>query len=82
MIETAILEKLLKNRLAIAAEHFNRDYKKGFLYLQARPESCSHGCKNPASQEFCVAQLSPSCVFMQAFQPLAFSLELAIILGV
>lgn len=34
MMETAVLEKLLKTRLAAAAEHFNRDYKKGFLYLQ------------------------------------------------
>ena len=34
MVETAILEKLVKNRLAVAAEHFNRDYKKGFQYLQ------------------------------------------------
>ena len=38
MIETALLEKLLKNKLSVAAEHFNRDYKKGFQYLQV---SCS-----------------------------------------
>lgn len=36
MIETALLEKLLKNKLSVAAEHFNRDYKKGFQYLQVR----------------------------------------------
>ena len=39
MTETAALEKLLKNRLAAAAEHFNRDYKKGFLYLQVETSS-------------------------------------------
>jgi len=30
----ARLEKHLKGRLAAAAEHFNRDHKKGFQYLQ------------------------------------------------
>jgi hypothetical protein len=34
LIETALLEKILKNKLALAAEHFNRDYKKCFQYLQ------------------------------------------------
>ena len=34
MTETALLEKWVKNRLAAAAEHFNRDYKKGFQFLQ------------------------------------------------
>ena len=32
-----LLEKHAKNRLAVAADHFNRDYKKGFQFLQARP---------------------------------------------
>ena len=32
--EQARLEKFLKGRLAAAAEHFNRDQKKGFQYLQ------------------------------------------------
>lgn len=32
--EVARLEKHLKGRLAAAAEHFNRDFKKGFQYLQ------------------------------------------------
>ena len=32
--EMARLEKHLKGRLAAAAEHFNRDHKKGFQYLQ------------------------------------------------
>lgn len=39
LIETALLEKLLKSKLSVAAEHFNRDYKKGFQYLQARAAS-------------------------------------------
>ncbi len=29
-------EKHAKNRLAVAADHFNRDYKKGFQFLQVR----------------------------------------------
>lgn len=33
-IETALLEKVLKSRLATATEHFNLDAKKAFLYLQ------------------------------------------------
>lgn len=32
--ETALLEKHLKTKLAVAADHFNRDYRKGFQYLQ------------------------------------------------
>ena len=34
LAETARLEKLVKNKLAVAADHFNRDYKKGFQFLQ------------------------------------------------
>ena len=30
----ALLEKHAKTRLAVAADHFNRDYKKGFQFLQ------------------------------------------------
>ncbi|KAK9918480.1 hypothetical protein WJX75_004379 [Coccomyxa subellipsoidea] len=30
-----LLEKHAKNRLAVAADHFNRDYKKGFQFLQS-----------------------------------------------
>ncbi|EFN55517.1 hypothetical protein CHLNCDRAFT_133932 [Chlorella variabilis] len=33
--EAARVEKYLKGRLAAAAEHFNRDQKKGFQYLQS-----------------------------------------------
>ena len=36
----AFVERRAKAKLALAAEHFNRDYKKGFQYLQvstARP---------------------------------------------
>ena len=33
--ELARVEKFLKGRLAAAAEHFNRDSKKGFQFLQA-----------------------------------------------
>ena len=32
----ALLEKHAKTRLAVAADHFNRDYKKGFQFLQVR----------------------------------------------
>ena len=31
---TILLEKHAKSRLAVAADHFNRDYKKGFQFLQ------------------------------------------------
>ena len=34
LVETALLEKWVKGRLAIAADHFNRDYKKGIQFLQ------------------------------------------------
>ncbi|KAK9828895.1 hypothetical protein WJX72_002652 [[Myrmecia] bisecta] len=34
LCRTALLEKHLKSRLAVAADHFNRDYKKGFQFLQ------------------------------------------------
>ena len=32
----ALAEKWAKSRLAVAADHFNRDYRKGFQFLQAR----------------------------------------------
>ena len=34
VMETARVEKHVKSRLAVAAAHFNRDYKKGFQFLQ------------------------------------------------
>lgn len=34
LMETARVEKHVKSRLAVAAAHFNRDYKKGFQFLQ------------------------------------------------
>jgi len=34
--DVARAEKFLKSKLAAAAEHFNRDQKKGFQYLQVR----------------------------------------------
>ena len=34
VMETARVEKHVKSRLAVAADHFNRDYKKGFQFLQ------------------------------------------------
>lgn len=34
VLETARVEKHVKSRLAVAADHFNRDYKKGFQFLQ------------------------------------------------
>ena len=36
VMETARVEKHVKSRLAVAADHFNRDYKKGFQFLQVR----------------------------------------------
>ena len=42
--EQARLEKFLKGRLAAAAEHFNRDQKKGVQYLQVGlSPSCGQG---------------------------------------
>jgi len=38
-----LLEKHAKLRLAVAADHFNRDYKKGFQFLQV-PFVTSAGC--------------------------------------
>ncbi len=35
----AFVERRAKAKLALAAEHFNRDYKKGFQYLQV---DCVH----------------------------------------
>lgn len=35
--DAALAEKAAKARLALAADHFNRDYKKGFQFLQVRP---------------------------------------------
>ena len=32
-------EKYVKGKLSVAADHFNRDYKKGFQYLQVRAHS-------------------------------------------
>ena len=40
MLETARVEKHVKSRLAVAAAHFNRDYKKGFQFLQVIPAAC------------------------------------------
>ncbi len=37
----ALLEKHAKTRLAVAADHFNRDYKKGFQFLQVWHRCCS-----------------------------------------
>ncbi|KAL0041048.1 hypothetical protein WJX77_003321 [Trebouxia sp. C0004] len=34
VMETARVEKHVKSRLGVAADHFNRDYKKGFQFLQ------------------------------------------------
>jgi hypothetical protein len=34
--DDARAEKYIKGRLQVAADHFNRDYKKGFQFLQAR----------------------------------------------
>eukprot|EP00884_Botryococcus_braunii_P022699 jgi/Botrbrau1/9112/Bobra.0305s0016.2 len=34
-VETALVEKHLKTKLAVAADHFNRDYRKGIQYLQS-----------------------------------------------
>jgi hypothetical protein len=34
--ETAAFEKGLKQRVMLAVDHFNKDYKKGFQFLQVR----------------------------------------------
>ena len=41
LAETARLEKHVKNKLAVAADHFNRDYKKGFQFLQVNASCLS-----------------------------------------
>ena len=43
VMETARVEKHVKSRLAVAADHFNRDYKKGFQFLQVIPEPFAQG---------------------------------------
>ncbi len=35
-------EKAVKQRLVVAADHFNRDYRKGLQYLQVVPPSSSN----------------------------------------
>ena len=35
--DAALAEQAAKARLALAADHFNRDHRKGFQFLQARP---------------------------------------------
>lgn len=44
--ETAAFEKGLKQRVMLAVDHFNKDYKKGFQFLQVRPGfvCADHGC--------------------------------------
>jgi len=37
-------EKHVKGKLSVAADHFNRDYKKGFQYLQVRLGSRLANC--------------------------------------
>jgi len=41
----ALLEKHAKTRLAVAADHFNRDYKKGFQFLQVPLSYTISSCK-------------------------------------
>ena len=54
----ALLEKHAKTRLAVAADHFNRDYKKGFQFLQVW-----QGC--------CTPVLPPCIPHLKARAPLA-----------
>jgi len=44
---TARAEKQVKQRLTVAADHFNRDYRKGFQYLQV---GAFWGCSEGASE--------------------------------
>lgn len=55
----AFVERRAKAKLALAAEHFNRDYKKGFQFLQvvAKPLTPWH-CKF-APGSFAVAEYQP-----------------------
>jgi hypothetical protein len=41
--EVAAFEKGLKQRLMLAVDHFNKDYKKGFQFLQVRCSLCCAG---------------------------------------
>ncbi|GMH45726.1 hypothetical protein BSKO_13689 [Bryopsis sp. KO-2023] len=35
IVRTVRLEKMIKQRVSVAADHFNRDFKKGFQFMQA-----------------------------------------------
>lgn len=50
----AFVERRAKAKLALAAEHFNRDYKKGFQYLQVSP--CGLGTAKLAPNSFLLAE--------------------------
>jgi hypothetical protein len=45
VVSAARQEKAVKQRLVVAAEHFNRDHRKGLQYLQVR--LASHQIKQP-----------------------------------
>ncbi len=49
----ALLEKHAKTRLAVAADHFNRDYKKGFQFLQVTPLQILHSPVAHGSNRCC-----------------------------
>ena len=53
LAETARLEKHVKNKLAVAADHFNRDYKKGFQFLQVKAPCSSQLRDNRHAQGCC-----------------------------
>ena len=57
--DAALAEKAAKARLALAADHFNRDYKKGFQFLQV----CNAEARLFQQQRFCLspAGRGPAC---------------------
>ena len=38
-------EKYVKGKLSVAADHFNRDYKKGFQYLEVSLAAAANMCR-------------------------------------
>ena len=71
LAETARLEKHVKNKLAVAADHFNRDYKKGFQFLQVnapclsqlRDKKHAQGCCDGCSLMLTQVRLLSGCMF-------------------
>lgn len=60
LVRMAAVEKRLKQKAALAADHFNKDYKKGFQYLQVR--GTGRVCWRFGNHCLCFAKWSFLCV--------------------